>query len=334
MRRREDASNLARVLAAELRRQCGISKDAPLSFHGLQRLARARGIATIHFNARIASEGSIEAGADGTFHVLIARPPSARGRYSLAHEIAHTYFLEMNVRNARPTVFSSTDILASLQKLEDEEGFCEVFASELLLPSDTAKSELEALPDARSSTDFIRRLEGLSRRYSVSLRMLLIKAYSVRCWPAALLVGVLDVLSHGKRRLGDELRVLAAYSSPTSGWYMPNNQSAATAGFQRATLLADAWIRTSDSLESVSDSVGVFQIDETSRLRRLSDVTTDIGPTMECLQLKRREPAGKWSRHQVSLPVEYRLYASSYSEAYVLAIAQLNVPSASRHTAL
>jgi len=42
------------------------------------------------------------------------------------------------------------------------------------------------------ATEFLSVLEQVSTRYAVSLRMLLIRAYSVSMWPSALLVAVLD----------------------------------------------------------------------------------------------------------------------------------------------
>jgi len=64
---------------------------------------------------------------------------------------------------------------------------------------------------------------------------------------------------------------------------------------------------------------GAFQIDDevacaTSQMERSGYLIR------ENIWLKRKEEGGTWSRQTVTLPILYRLYASSAFDAYVLAV--------------
>jgi Zn-dependent peptidase ImmA (M78 family) len=318
------AAAAAAKCAVELRQRCGIREEGPISTTALSIAARRRGIVGICFNAPIASAGFLEYKHGKGYQALIAHGPGPRGRYSLAHEIGHTFLLTHSTHSQLPERFSSQSGPLEMSSGQLEEFFCETFASELLLPTRAARSELRSLSESNSAARLLSALESVSSRFSVSLRMLLIKAYSVGVWPTAWLVAVLDAT--WQRRKGDQeaIEIVAAYSNPQSGWYLPNEQTATDAGLRKAIVLARAWDERARRTPGPIGSAGAFQVEENGdRLRKLDAGPRDGHPVLETVSLKQRALRGGWSKRSVTLPVLYRLYASSASEAYMLAVMEL-----------
>ena len=292
----------------------------------------------MRFNAALASAGLLEYRPGIGFEAAVAHGSGPRGRYSLAHEIGHTFFVARVLDVPSEALGLPEGTLFDTQSSILEELFCETFAGELLLPTPAAESELQNLSQIGGPNEFLSVLEQVSSRFSVSLRMLLIRAYSVGVWPGALLVAVLDAGWLRRKQCEDAIEVVAAYSNRQSRWYMPNKQFAQDAGFLTAISLTRAWDALSRRAEETADSAGAFQFDEGGGFRKL-DQKARSGPLVpEDVFLKRKEDNGQWSRRTVKLPILYRLYASSASDAYILAVAQLltshrqqGVPSA--HTA-
>ena len=322
---RVEAAGAARECAARLRQECGISDRGPLSLDGLRLVAHHRGIVHVRFNAALASAGLLHYRPGVGFEAAVAHSAGPRGRYSLAHEIGHTFIAAHVARAPLQALKVSPQSLLEVESPLLEEHFCETFAEELLLPTNAARSELQSLSRIAEASEFLSVLERASRRFSLSLRMLLIRAYSARVWPPALLVAVLDAGWLRRRNREDAIEVIAAYSSPESRWYMPNKQLAQGAGLATAVSLTRAWDAWIQGREEAAQSSGAFQIDR-GTLRRLDEMNRSGQCVPESVRLKRKEDDGSWSRRVVDLGVLYRLYASSASDAYILAVAKLQPP--------
>ncbi|MFZ2493489.1 MAG: ImmA/IrrE family metallo-endopeptidase [Thermoanaerobaculia bacterium] len=108
--------------------------------------------------------------ADG-FRILI--DPSAsenRRRFTLAHEICHTFFYEL----VPEIKFRPHDVFP------DEERLCDVGASELLMPARSLKKSAKDRPVS------VETLQALADEYSVSKSAMLLRLRALDCWKCEL----------------------------------------------------------------------------------------------------------------------------------------------------
>jgi hypothetical protein len=92
----------------------------------------------------------------------------ARERFSLAHELAHTFFYDKNSRIPRP--------MRGSPRGERLEHLCQVAASEILLPSPLLKKELER----RGKVESIETVFDLAKYFDVSLEALMRRLHESR----------------------------------------------------------------------------------------------------------------------------------------------------------
>ena len=159
------AEGIITCVRAVVRRLSGI--ELPVDMNSVM---RARQINEVKFDADLNYDGHIEPmGSDfGSGFRIVARGgiPETRLRFTLAHEVCHTFFYEI-VPELKyiPHVTSSA-----------EERLCNLGASELLMPSDRLAGEhLTRYPGLRS-------LELLAGRYQVSIESMLIRLTSSKLW--------------------------------------------------------------------------------------------------------------------------------------------------------
>jgi hypothetical protein len=157
----DDPTSLVLSLCRQLIRQAGAGIPTPL-----EELARLRGILWIDYEdmgpetrwgeiSRHQHPGGLAAALidhlGATKAVLDAGDPIERQRFSLAHEIVHTFFFE---------VLHEADQAAS----QLHEQLCDAGAAELLMPADSFRTELE------SSTLSLGHLQGLATKFRATLQ--------------------------------------------------------------------------------------------------------------------------------------------------------------------
>jgi Zn-dependent peptidase ImmA (M78 family) len=107
---------------------------------------------------------------DGFQIVINNSLPATRVRFTLAHELCHTFFYEY-VPELKFTPHTPD---------RSEERLCNIGASELLMPRKSVMN------DAREAQVCIKSLEDLARRYSVSAEAMLIRLRTLELWEAEL----------------------------------------------------------------------------------------------------------------------------------------------------
>jgi Zn-dependent peptidase ImmA (M78 family) len=109
----------------------------------------------------------------------------SRRRFSLAHELGHTFFYKDSGNGPRHQIG-----LLSARERTAEERICNLFASALLMPSQRLREHLGNLPTNRPS-ELLDRLEGAARAFAVSLPALFQRLRSMEIdAPAYLLVSL------------------------------------------------------------------------------------------------------------------------------------------------
>jgi hypothetical protein len=131
---------------------------------------RARYVNEVNFDSALRYDGHIEPlGPEfgSGFRIAVrAGMPETRLRFTLAHEICHTFFYELV-----PEVKYSPQL-----PHRDEERLCNLGAGELLVPSDVLAHDQGTRYPSLSS------LEDLAERYRVSLESMLLRLTSSNLW--------------------------------------------------------------------------------------------------------------------------------------------------------
>jgi hypothetical protein len=132
--------------------------------------ARLRNIVSIREEEDIAGDGFIEplgaSLADGFRVVLRKGAPNSRQRFTLAHEICHTFFYE-----AAPELK-----LGANHEDPFEEALCNYGASCLLMPEDVIR------PNALASNPCLASLESLSQLFAVSHEAMIVRLRDMGLW--------------------------------------------------------------------------------------------------------------------------------------------------------
>lgn len=137
---------IARELAADLLRESR-QHGAPIDPF---RVFPERGILRYERKA-MSSHGRLRV-TDGGFVIETPGGHPSRVRFTVAHEVGHTLFFDLTQSPPRRTLHSQTP--------EEEEFFCDVFASELLMPVEAMRNHVERRRDneAESPAASIRHL--------------------------------------------------------------------------------------------------------------------------------------------------------------------------------
>ncbi|GEM_PF-5489763 len=293
----------------------------------LKRLARAQGIVSIEFAKPMVSEGQLVALSAGGFAVQIARSQStARARFTLAHEIAHTFFYDHStVPASRLDKKQLTNLRAygTINGFDVEERFCDEFASELLLPVTEHLQVLRHFRQIREPGAFLRSLERTASTRAVSVRMLLFALARHDLLPRRLVPVVLVQRPHLQTGRDNVLRVQTSFCADRQ-FFFPPNQRAVTIGFLGGIALNQWWhdFADRDPGRTYRLRSGVASLCRNGGHRQDYKVRVNVTdyPSVEeglCLWTRR---IGRWTREEVDVPVTYRYYAAGIAEAYCLAI--------------
>lgn len=177
----------------------------------LEELAILRGVNSIRLSNTLNASGQLIRGKDGLTVVLNAKEPVERRRFSLAHEIAHTFALGRSPSQFRLAT-ETTDCLP----LSREEYLCDRAAAEMLMPEKFFTAAARRLPPAISS------LVELSKIFGSSLRASIVRIGQVGVWPAVLIVWQF------RSRIGSTPKLRVAWSAKPSGTrcYIPRYAAA------------------------------------------------------------------------------------------------------------
>jgi len=309
------------------------SDPEPLTTDVLKTIGKLSGIVDYKFRAPLASEGEITPLIRGGFTVSVARSDcSNRARYTLAHEIGHTFFYDLNRKPPeRLTPFSrsqtASDQVRSATRLEER--FCDAFAAELLFPWEAAKLELETCTRIEDPSELLVFVEKASKRWGVSVELALRRlnqTYGVGA-NRDRVVSVMRWRPNSKTGRDPSVRVTQSFPRPSGDWFLPTNTRASSVGLSGASLLFDWWQRFDGrKAERSYRRSGVFNLKyESGKPTVLENEASPGAPCVESLLLWRRGPAdARWRRVSVEAPVTYRFYAVNPTEAYSVALINLS----------
>jgi len=318
-------------------------RPEPLTTHDLKCIGDLRGIVEYEFKAPLASEGTIVPLSGGGFSVSVARSErSRRARYTLAHEIAHTFFYDLNCKppeRLTPYNPSKTATEEARRATRLEERFCDAFAEELLFPWEAAKDELQTCTQIRDPAELLVFIEDVSRRWSVSVELALRRlnrAYGMG-GNRDTVVGVIRWRPNAKTGREPSMRVTQSFPRPSVDWFVPTNTRASSVGLYGADFLFDWWQRFEDREPGRSyKRWGVFSLttDREGKRTVLENEPSVAPPCVETLHLWRRNLEGpKWRRVSLDAPVTYRFYAANPTEAYLVALINLSQARSSARSA-
>jgi len=330
------AKDLAARWLARLRGEAlwpGWSGSEPLTTDVLKAIGKLRGIVEYKFKAPLASEGVITPLPTGGFSVAVARSDrSNRARYTLAHEIGHTFFYDLSYKPPeRLTPYSrnqtaSGEIRSATQL---EERFCDAFAAELLFPWEAAKLELEVCACIEDPSELLAFIEKASQRWGVSVELALRRLNETYGTGANRdrVVSVMRWKPNKKTGRDPSVRVTQSFPRPSGDWFLPTNTRASSVGLSGASFLFDWWQRFEDrKADRTYRRSGVFSLKyESGRPMVLENEASPGSPCVENLLLWRRSPAvARWRRVSDEAPVTSRLYAAHPTETYTVALINLS----------
>jgi len=169
---KSDAVSAIRLMAKDLRKSAN-QRDVVLRPDAL---FFKRNILHIEYESGVDWEGAIEplgtSYADGFRMVLKRGQPIQRLRFTMAHEVCHTFFYEL----VPELKFCDHGVD------QEEEKLCNIGAAELLVPTNQIKRL------ARNAPISIETLEDLAARYQVSLEVMLLRLRCVGLWNSELSV--------------------------------------------------------------------------------------------------------------------------------------------------
>lgn len=305
----------------------------PLTTNFLKALGELQGIVEYRFREPLASEGAIMPLQTGGFSVKVARSDrSTRARYTLAHEIAHTFFYDRSRtpperlspydsgRSASSEIRSATQL---------EERFCDAFAAELLFPREAAKIELATCTRIGDPVELLAFVEKLGQKWGISVEFALRRLNQIHGFSTNRnrVVSVLRWKPNSKTGLHPSVRVTQSFPRPCGDWFLPTNTRASSVGLSGASFLFDWWqkFEAKEPDRSYKRS-GVASLKcEAGRAIVLENDTSAGTPYVENLHLWRRSPSdSRWRRVHTEASVTYRFYATNPSEAYSVALINLS----------
>ncbi len=168
----KDPESVIQLLAGELRksvkqRDCALRTDS---------LFERRNVFRVEYESRVDWDGVIHPlgtnYTDGFRIVLRSGQPIHRLRFTIAHELCHTFFYEL----VPELKFCPHSID------QKEETLCNIGAAELLVPTNQIKRLARSVPIS------IETLEDLAAQYQVSAEVMLLRLRSVGLWETELTI--------------------------------------------------------------------------------------------------------------------------------------------------
>ncbi len=309
----------------------------PLTSDTLKAIGTLRSIVDFKFGAPLACEGLITPLPAGGFSVSVARSDgSSRARYTLAHEIAHTFFYDLGSKPPRrltPYDRSRTATQEIRSATQLEERFCDAFAAELLFPSEAARLEFQDCIRIGDTSELLASIERVSQRWSVSVEVALGRLNEAHGLGVTrdTVVGIMRWRPNSKTGRDPGVRVTQSFPRPCGNWFLPTNTRANSVGLSGASLLFNWWQRfmNRDPNRTYRRS-GVFNL-KYGPGKTPTVLENEVMPGEPCLEKlllwsTSIGTAPKWRRVSVEAPVTYRLYAVSPTEAYSVALINLSHP--------
>jgi hypothetical protein len=316
--------------------------STPVSLELLKEIGRACGIQRVEFGATLASEGELQPRTQGGFIARILRASYAsRARFTLAHEIAHTFFYDQDRRPPRRLVpYSRADAFGLNRRCSaaNEEWFCNEFAFELLLPEGAGTHLVDDVSEDLSPAEILFAIERFQRRHRTSIQTVVQRLNQANAIPSNLLVVVLRRLSHVKTKQDVAVRVSSFSPRPAKTWFLPRNRRAASIGLRGADALFEWW-RTFPDQEpekEYKNRSGIFCIDEThGDFVIYENEPIPRGHCYERVSVHGRASSDlPWKKLEVEVPVTYRFYAMNVAEAFCLALIDFSRVSQTPHESL
>lgn len=339
--RSEDPELAAKVLAAQCRSKlCGSSLwgDAslkPLTTDALIAIGKLSGIAELQFGVPLASEGAIVPLPTGGFSVSIARPRrSNRARYTLAHEIAHTFFYDATSKPpVRLTPYNASGMANREVRAATalEERFCDAFAAEILFPAEAAKLEMGSCTRIADSSELLAFLEDLGPRWGISVELALRhlnRAYGLDA-NRNRVISVLRWRPNAKTGRDPAARITQSFPRPCGRWFLPPNIRASSIGLSGASILFEWWDKFEKrELGREYRRYGVANLKmESGKPTVLLNERSVCAPYIENLLIWKKPFLGaRWQRVNISTPVTYRFYGINPREAYMVALMDFTSP--------
>jgi hypothetical protein len=300
----------------------------PLGIEQLEQIATNRGIVRIDTEATIASDGQLIPLPQGGFRLRIAAGSNRhRSRFTMAHEIAHTYFRDAwepsnkGRYRARPDGYSSK--LAVV-----EERFCDLFAACLLLPKKSALAEFRQLADLRAPSELASKIEQIAARWGVSTLATLRRLNETAGLPAGMIAVVLRWTVHRSKRNQPACRVESFFPYPIASWYLPPNKRACTIGMDGANALFEHW-HSVRQLDRARGGYWTLRTDDEGHTV-IRNASAESGDIAERLTVWVKSASDPWRKMLIYSIVNYRLYAAARSKPYCLAFASVPIELTNR----
>ena len=190
-------TDLATGLLNQYRAQHPRARFPPLA----QKLTSLRDISFDRERESVTS-GHLQVSNRGFVLRLGASGNAARRNFTIAHEIGHTFFFNVERKPPSPLLLPSEMANHEIERL------CNLFAVSLLLPKSTLKS---LLPELNSGPISLPRIEQISRRFTVSPETLIRRIKSL-----GLFQNPLSFIMLAKRHGGGREPVVDIIASPLS----------------------------------------------------------------------------------------------------------------------
>jgi Zn-dependent peptidase ImmA (M78 family) len=244
----------------------------------------------------------------------------ARRRFSLAHELGHTFFYSDEGNGPRHQIG-----ILNVTERAAEERICDLFAGALLMPELELREDLENLPVGCPSA-FLACLDAIASRFQVSLPALVLRLGSLELHAPEYLLVLMRSKSNSKTRKNPALRVenCVALGSMRK-WHIWRNITAQKAGLHSASTLYEQWERLSAS----GNAKGCFVFGPNAGIVPADRDLLDI---QETVQISRVDQ-GKWASGRHDMLSSVRLYSwgnAKAREAYVISACSLGLAAPKR----
>ena len=292
----------ARRAASSLRRACLNDAKMPrLTLRDLRKMAKVRGIVDVRFGIPLAGDGKVRQVGDDLVVELSRTIRDPRARFTLAHEIGHTYLRGDGARRL-------PEGLAANHRAR--EMFCDRFASHLLFPDDHFP-QLSMLRHLRFPNGLLAAVDSLSQRFGISREMLLTKAHRLSAWPESIRGLVFKKMPHPRSGGPPKLRVAWTFQRKPNEWFVPRFKTLPGLGFAGVAEVWDAWERN-------QQRPGIWgYLDANRRIGRLGEQRVAPYSVTEDAVLSRA--TDRWRPWEVRVAVTYALFASPHS-AYCIGL--------------
>jgi hypothetical protein len=274
-------------------------------------LAKRRGMQIDEDLSGVSCEEGLLIPFKGGYRVRLRKTATeSRKRFSLAHEMGHTFFYKDDGNGPRHKV----SVLSAAERAA-EERICNLFAAALLMPWPQLREEFLELPSGNPG-QMLTRLDSVSKRFRVSVPALLqrLRSLDVAAPPYMLLC----LAAKPNPATGADFALRVEFCVSLGSWrssHIWQHRSAHGLGLNSAMSLFDHWDRARQS----TTLKGHFALDAQQGLTTAADTPNEMRETVHLS----RVALGKWKNEVVEVVSASRLYAWTTDQdqkAYVLSV--------------